>query len=79
MKIFGKNVEGEIKNWENCIKNGVKGLKIASLWVIDYKNFSRESSASPPPPPAATLYAGEKIYLKVGAGGIIEMHNIYPR
>ena len=38
----------KMKKGENCTKKGLKGLKIASFWVINSKK-SREGL--PPPPP----------------------------
>ena len=37
----GEKFKGLKKNEVNCIKNGVKGIKIAFYWVIKYKNFRR--------------------------------------
>ena len=33
IKKKGKNVKEENKKGENCIKNGVEGLKIVSFWL----------------------------------------------
>ena len=34
MKIFVETEKGKMNRGENCIKNWLKGLKIASFWVI---------------------------------------------
>ena len=34
---LGQNEKGKRKKGGNCIKNGVKGLKIASFWVVNSK------------------------------------------
>ena len=34
---LGKTIQK--RKGENCTKNGVKGLKIALFWVINFKNF----------------------------------------
>ena len=47
-----------------CIKNGIKGPKIASILAIHYTNFGGGSTAS--------LLAGGKGILRMGGGG---MHN----
>ena len=55
MQIKGKKIKGERKTE----KNGGKGLKNASFWVINSKNFA---------PPSVTLFAGAKMNLKGGGG-----------
>ena len=62
----GEKFKGLKKNEVNCIKNGVKGIKIAFYWVIKYKKIlSRHCSV-------------KKNISKVWGGGGIEMYNIYP-
>ena len=66
---FGRKNQGvERTKGTNCIKNVLKGLKIASFWVIN----------SPRPPHLCT--SGKKLISKVGrgGGGVIEMYIIYP-
>ena len=56
-----KNEKRERKREENYMKKGEKGLKNASFWVINFKNF-RGGVFQPPPAalPAANLSVGEK-------------------
>ena len=51
-----KNKKGKEKGRK---KRG-KGLKNASFWVINFKNF-RGGSSDPPSPPAAYLFVGSYI------------------
>ena len=53
-------------------KDGEKGLKNASFWVITSKHFR------PPPRRPQTYSSGKKIHPKRGGGGMIEIRNIYP-
>ena len=48
----------EIKREENYMKKGEKGLKNASFWVINSKNF--RGGVFGFAPPAANLFVGEK-------------------
>ena len=41
-------IRGKKKNWENYVKNGGKGLKNESFWVINSKKL-RENSTDPDP------------------------------
>ena len=61
-----KNKKGERKREENYMKKGEKGLKNASFWVINSKNFRK------------LVHRGKKMISKGGGGGMIELDNIYP-
>ena len=62
----GKNEKGERKMEENYITNGGKGLKNASLWVINSKIFAGGSSNPPCTPP---WRPGKKKWSKKRGGG----------
>ena len=55
---------------ENYIKKGGKGLKNASFWVINSKNFRGGVFRPTPEPPLPQTYlSGKKNDLKKGGGG----------
>ena len=49
------------------MKKGEEGLKNASFWVINFKNFRGEGLLTPPPP-AANLFIEN--YMKNGGKGL---------
>ena len=42
LRFRGQNEMGERRKGENCLKNELKGLKIASFWAINYKHWGGE-------------------------------------
>ena len=84
MTIFTwKKYKENMKKGENWIKNGIKGLKIASFWIIYIlsKSSNFRGGYNAPLPPIATftkLYSRGNMNIKGGGGmAMVEMHNIY--
>ena len=74
-KMRKEDLWGINENRRKLHKNGLKGLKIESFWVIHPNNFCGGGGSSAPLP--QLCMSGEKMDLK-GGGEMIEMHNIYP-
>ena len=53
LRFRGEKEKGRGKKRKICIVNGSKGLKIASFWVVNSKNFrgGLRGLISPPPTP----------------------------
>ena len=56
--FLGKN-KGERKKEKNYLNNGGKGLKNASFWEINPKNFRGGVFRFPPEPPLPQTYSSE--------------------
>ena len=64
-----KNKKGK----EKGRKKGEKGLKNASFWVINFKNFRGGSSDPPPPAPPCRILIRRKLHKKTGEKAL-KMH-----